>query len=294
MTGAKSERAETSARRKAALVTGGARGLGAALTAALLQDGYVVHVGCRDPEAARSRFRGPGFKTGSDVDFRQLDLASFDQIRRFADSAKVEGIQYDLIVNNAGVCNWELQHTIDGYEHTLAVNYLGPYLLTRLLLLGSPIDAPCGVINIGSSEVVSKLDLEIATDGAAYDMARSYALSKTLLVAFTGALWSNSSAAEPRIFCIHPGLLRTRLGGAGTLARLGRAVSYPFAASPTSGAKRVMRVLNSAASSSSSGGYFLRDKQVAYPACIADAATRARVWNWTSEIVGLSHQAARA
>lgn len=274
-------------RRRVALVTGGARGLGAALTSALLQDGYVVHVGCRDPEAARSRLQGSNFMTAGDMDIRHLDLASLRQIRSFASDMRAERTRYDLIVNNAGVCNWNLKHTVDGFEETLAVNYLGPYLLTRLLLADCPLGASCGVINIGSSQVASELDLEMVT-GASYDMAKSYALSKTLLLAFTGGLAANASNSRSRFLCIHPGLLRTSLGGASALARLGQVIAYPFAANPTRGAQRVMHILNSSAFENSSGGYFLVDEQVAYPWCIRTAETRTRIWNWTSKLVGLS------
>ena len=40
----------------------------------------------------------------------------------------------DLLMNNAGTLATKFQTTVDNLERTVAVNYVGPYLLTRLLL----------------------------------------------------------------------------------------------------------------------------------------------------------------
>jgi NAD(P)-dependent dehydrogenase (short-subunit alcohol dehydrogenase family) len=266
-------------KRALALVTGGARGLGAAIASALLERGYAVDVGCRRPEEAAGRRPGR-----IDIKFRALDLASFTKIRHFVDACRSEGLRYDLIVNNAGVCNWTHKSTVDGYEATLATNYLGPFLLTRLLLADA--SPSHGVVNIGSSQIVTSLNLATLLESRNYDMAVAYATSKTLLAAFNGEL-RDRMPAPSRVVCIHPGLLRTHLGGNGAIARFSRLLSLPLAASPTTGANRVIAAFDSDSGPGRSSGFFIKTRAARYPHCVADSLVRRQIWNWSSDLVGL-------
>lgn len=267
-----------------ALVTGGGRGLGAALADELTRRGYDVDVTCRRPVPATHR---GGHPTPT---VHKLDLASFADIRRFTADRSSEGCRYDLIVNNAGVCQWQHERTDDGHEVTLATNYLGPFLLTRLLLDDSDRTAPLGVINIGSSRMLTAWGDDALTEASDYDMARAYAASKTLLAAFTAELRRRSPPLAARAMCIHPGLLRTRLGGDGALARLGRALSWPFAASAAAGARKVLGLFHTESGNSQSDGLFLTRYPTSLPASIADARTRQALWDRTSDLVGLPRQ----
>ena len=55
-------------------------------------------------------------------------------MRAFADTVKSRFESVDLLMNNAGTMETGRHHTVDGLERTVSVNYVGPYLLTRLLL----------------------------------------------------------------------------------------------------------------------------------------------------------------
>ena len=62
------------------------------------------------------------------------DFSVQDSIRQCADKIKNDLKAIDLLINNAGVVNTEYSETIDGIENTFAVNHLGYFLFTNLLL----------------------------------------------------------------------------------------------------------------------------------------------------------------
>lgn len=64
-----------------------------------------------------------------------LDLSSLDSVRKFAEEYASSGRGLDILVNNAGANEYARQwQTPEGIGGLCAVNYLGPFLLTRLLL----------------------------------------------------------------------------------------------------------------------------------------------------------------
>ena len=61
-------------------------------------------------------------------------MSSQDEVRRLADEVLAAYPRLDVLVNNVGGY-WATRHTtVDGLEHTFAVNHLAPFLLTNLLL----------------------------------------------------------------------------------------------------------------------------------------------------------------
>ena len=64
-----------------------------------------------------------------------LDLNDFASVKSFPDQYKqtLGSRTIDVLMNNAGVKNSNLETTIDGYEQTFQSNHLGPFLLTTLL-----------------------------------------------------------------------------------------------------------------------------------------------------------------
>ena len=63
-----------------------------------------------------------------------VDLSSMASTASFADRIVERHLPVSLLMNNAGTMETGLHITDDGFERTVSVNYLGPYLLTRKLL----------------------------------------------------------------------------------------------------------------------------------------------------------------
>jgi len=120
------------------LITGANSGIGFEATLELVRRGAEIllparSLGKANDAIARIRSQVPGAKLTPAL----LDLASLASIRAFAKfvAQTFPGQSLDLLINNAGVMAVPTRElTVDGYERQFATNYLGPFLLTALLL----------------------------------------------------------------------------------------------------------------------------------------------------------------
>lgn len=107
------------------LITGATAGLGLATARAASAHGARLVLGVRNPHRGAALAR----KLGR-ADVVDLDLSSFVSVRRAAERIG----EVDVVINNAGVSPERRELSEDGWELHLAVNLLGPFLLTNLLL----------------------------------------------------------------------------------------------------------------------------------------------------------------
>ena len=117
------------------LVTGANSGLGFEATKVLAGKGAHVVMACRSVErgeTAQESIREE-FPAAS-LSVRELDLASLESIRSFAETFTEEYDSLDVLCNNAGVMAIPRQETADGFEMQFGVNHLGHFALTGLLL----------------------------------------------------------------------------------------------------------------------------------------------------------------
>src|SRR5690606_40849729 len=111
---------------------GASDGLGRALAHDLAGTGHRLILHGRDP----TRLAEVAERTGGEP--VRADLSSLAEVRALADTVRERHDRLDVLVNNAGVGfgppGGGRELSKDGYELRFAVNYLAPYLLTRLLL----------------------------------------------------------------------------------------------------------------------------------------------------------------
>ena len=119
---------------KLAIITGASTGMGFEEAKAVAGKGFHTIMACHRPEAAEERRQEIVKATGNEhVEVVGIDLADLSSVRRFADEIKARFQHLDLLMNNAGTLETGLHITQDNMERTVQVNYVGPYLLTRLL-----------------------------------------------------------------------------------------------------------------------------------------------------------------
>src|SRR5262249_32963715 len=120
---------------KTCIVTGANSGIGKETALGLAKLGATVVMLCRDRARAEPAQREIKTRSGNDrIDLIICDLSSLNSIREFADQFKRGYDRLDVLVNNAGVFLRERSLTEDGIESTFAINHLGYFLLTNLLL----------------------------------------------------------------------------------------------------------------------------------------------------------------
>ena len=134
---------------KIAIVTGADGDMGMEETRAVAQAGYHTIMACYCPSKAQAKCEKLRKETGNEnIEVIGIDLASLKSVREFADIVKERFGRVDLLMNNAGTLETGQHFTVDGLERTISVNYVGPYLLTRLLIPVMPKGAR--IVNMAS------------------------------------------------------------------------------------------------------------------------------------------------
>ena len=117
------------------IVTGANGSIGQAITEALAAQNLPVVMGCRNIAKSQPIRQRIIEKTGnSDILLLPLDLASFQSISHFCKQLAETDISIKALVNNAGVMCKDFGKTVDGFETSIGVNYIGTIFLTESLI----------------------------------------------------------------------------------------------------------------------------------------------------------------
>ena len=121
---------------KTIVITGSSAGIGLLTALSLLKSNANVVFACRNRQKTEKLIGEiPEEGNKKNATFMQLDLCSFNSVRRFVDEAKEKNLSIDILINNAGLlAGNKAELTDDGIELTWQSNHFGHFLLTELLI----------------------------------------------------------------------------------------------------------------------------------------------------------------
>jgi NAD(P)-dependent dehydrogenase (short-subunit alcohol dehydrogenase family) len=217
---------------KVVLVTGANSGIGFEATRGLARAGAHVVLACRDLDKARAaeaRIRAE--QPDARLELLALDLADLAAVRVAAEHFASAHDRLDVLCNNAGVMAIPRRESVDGFEMQLAVNHLGHFALTGLLL-GTMLRTPAArVVTVSSSaHRIGRIHFEDLDGARHYQKWVAYGQSKLANLLFAYELQRRLTAAGASAISVacHPGYAATNLqhvGPALTGARV-RAMFY--------------------------------------------------------------------
>ena len=196
---------------RTAVVTGASRGIGSEFVVRLLDDGWKVYAGYR---AEMHRLE---LIDNENLVCHQLDVVDNSSISDFVDS--IEG-GVDLLINNAGVPDgrWRNIKEIDDewVLRVIDINSLGPVRMVKSLY-----DKMC---EGGLAKVVMISSLMGSIDDCVSGRSYAYRASKAALNMFTVAMKKESIKDNISYLILHPGWVKTRMGGEHALIDLSDSV----------------------------------------------------------------------
>lgn len=176
---------------KTILVTGATSGIGFYTARNLASKGARVIITGRDGQRGRQAVRSLRHQVGDDrIEFLPADHSTVGGNQKLAEQISRHVDRFDGLVNNVGGFHNDRIETEDGYEATLAMNFIGPFALTEALLPVLVQSAPARVVNVASAaHAMWKRDpLEDIQSEESYLGLRAYARSKLLNLLWTFAL----------------------------------------------------------------------------------------------------------
>jgi len=273
---------------KVCIVTGANTGIGKETALGLAKLRATVVMVCRDRERGEAAQREIKQKSCNDrVELMICDLASQNSIRQFADEFKRRYDRLDVLVNNAGVVLRERSMTEDGLESTFAINQLGYFLLTNLLLDVLKKSAPSRIVNVASTaHKYGKLDINAWPAGRDYSAFGAYANSKLANVLFTYELARRLEGTGVTANCLHPGGVGTNLFRG--LPKFLQALIKLVAISPERGARTSIYLASSPEVEGVTGKYFARRRQQRSSEASSNEEAAQRLWEMSAELTGLN------
>ena len=212
-------------------------------------------------------------------------------MRGFVSSYLDHHQRLDVLINNAGTMAGRRRTTPDGLEWTLAVNHLGPFLLTNLLTPLLLASTPARVITVSSETHRSAkqgLDLDDLQMTTGYTPSRAYAASKLANILFTLELDHRLGPAGVTARALHPGVVATNFGkdpGSPRWMALAMTLLTPLLATPEKGAATSVHLATAQPDELEAGIYWAsgRPKQPSESALDHDAARQ--LWEASAELV---------
>ncbi len=270
------------------LVTGATSGIGKATALGLARLGGTVVLACRDPTRGEATQREIVQASGNPhVTLMIVDLASQASIIAFAEEFNQDYRRLDALVNNAGVYTKERKTTVDGLEEQFAVNYLGGFLLTHLLLDLLTASSPSRIVNVSSSaHKGAKIDFDDLQGERKYRGYRAYGQSKLAQILFTVEFAKRLEGTGVSVNCCHPGVVKTDLGlmDTGKLVRFVRM----FFKSPAKGAETPIFLVTSPSVATLTGQYFVNRQVKALSPEARDPDLARRLYDVSVKLAGLT------
>lgn len=249
--------------RKTVIITGGNSGIGLSMAHELARQGAIVCLACRDQgKAAAARNEILQRTPGAQVELYKLDLSSFAAIHAFVQAFAQRHDRLDALINNAGAVPIRQQFTQEGFELQFGGNYLGPFLLTHLLMPLLQVTADEGGIGRGDARIVhlssiahnlGRIDLDTAKGRKPYRVLPAYAQSKLGNLMFSNTL-ARKLPAGITSQAMHPGGVASPIYR--ELPRWQYAVMRPFLIGPERAGRLAAKLALDPSVKGQTGGYF--------------------------------------
>jgi NAD(P)-dependent dehydrogenase (short-subunit alcohol dehydrogenase family) len=281
---------------KVCIVTGSNSGIGKETTLALARMGATLVMVVRDRgRGEKARTEIVDISGNTSVDLMICDISSMDSIHHFASEFKQKYDRLDVLVNNAGAVFYRREVTPEGFERTLAVDYLGHFLLTHELLDLLRKNSPSRIINVSSGLAKDgKVDLSDLQSEKKYDGMKAYSNAKLMLIMFTYELAERLRSSGVTANVAFPGFVATNLGAnSGSLrTSIMFKMVRPMQIKPEKGAETSVYLASSESVRGVTGKCFAKKMETS--ACqTPDQALQAQLWAKTLELLGIPSEMAK-
>src|SRR5712664_2652407 len=275
---------------KTCLITGGNSGIGKATALGLARMGANIVIVSRSKEKGEAALAEIVAKSGNrNVELMLADMSSQDSIRKFAGDFKAGHEKLHLLVNNAGVYLTRRTTTVEGLESTFAINHLGPFLLTNLLLDLLKASAPSRIVNVTSdAHNGAKVNFEDLQGEKKFSGWKAYGQSKLAMILFTHELAKRIDGTGVTVNSAHPGVVRTNFANNNGLVTFGFRLMRPFIISPATAAKRILYVATSPDLDGVNGKYFTKMHEVKSSQESYEDDSAKRLWQISEQLTRLS------
>lgn len=282
---------------KTVLITGGTGGIGKATALGLAARGARVAITGRDADRAARAAEEIRTVASAPVEVFIADLSSQQEVRRLADEVLQALDRLDVLVNNVGGFWNSRRTTVDGLEHTFALNHLAPFLLTNLLLERLQESGPARVVTVSSgAQAMGRMDFADLQGEHSYSGQRAYNQSKLANVLFTYGLAARLAGTRVTANALHPGVVATAFGAEdpGRVQAFLTPLIQRWMKTPEQGARTSIHLASAPELDNVTGQYFANSTARKSSKRSYNQADADLLWRLSSALVGLEPDSERS
>jgi len=274
--------------KKIALVTGANSGMGMASARMLARKGYFVLMLVRSEKRGSEAFKMLNEDQPDCFQLILCDLSDLQSVRRAAASIGETYEKIDVMLNNAGVITTQRELTKEGLEMQFAVNHVGHFLLTMLLL--QKLQKGSRIIQVASgAHKWGDIHFEDLSLEKSFRPFKAYGQSKLANVLFAKELSKKLAPYGITVNSCHPGAVATNMG-VNRETGFGRGITKllkPFFRSPEEGAATAVYLATAPSVEGITGEYFYDGKPGKVSRKARDEELSKKLFQWTEDFTGV-------
>lgn len=273
---------------KLCVVTGANSGIGFETTKELVRQGAFVVMVCRNEDkaiAAKQKIQQE--INGGGIEIVLCDFSIQSEIRSAAEKIKSTYQTIDMLINNHGLVAAKYEETVDGLEYTFAVNHIGYFLFTNLLLDHLKAAEKARIINVASdAHKGGRFDPDNIQLKNGYSNWTAYGNSKLYNILFTAELADRLKETNVTVNCLHPGVIRSNFGNNGSGAfKLFWKIGGPFMKSNRQGAETTIYLATSDEVEDVNGAYFKNSKVTTPSKTARNKEYAEQLWAYSEKVI---------
>ena len=274
--------------KKNVIITGITSGIGTAIALDLAKRDYKINLVARTEESG-NKIKDLIYKKtkNNDVHVYKCDLSLQTEIHEFVNNFRKQNNGLDILINNAAIIPNKKTITKEGNEMQFAVNYIAPYLLSRLLIDLLKNNAPSRIVNTSSTaHTGGNLNVnDFQKLNEKYNLRGwgRYLDTKLQLTIDTVELSKELEGTGVTCNAIHPGFVNTNLGRHLPLQSFNKLLGL-FILSPKGGADPIIKAACSEEYENITGKYFHRFKQKEASKKVFDKNVSSKLMEYTKSI----------
>jgi NAD(P)-dependent dehydrogenase (short-subunit alcohol dehydrogenase family) len=278
--------------RKTALITGATAGIGKVTAKKLAFKNYKIVIVGRNQEKTEECVAEIKRATSNPhIEYLLGDLSVMNDARRIGNEFNAKYEDLHLLINNAGGVYQTREETAEGFEKTMATNHLSHFIMTNILLEKIKKSAPGRIVNVSSmSHYQGRWNPDDINMQKKYFVMWAYSNSKLYNVLFTKYLAEQLKDSKVTVNCLHPGVVKTKIGSKNTKwwgAAAWNLLTALKGISEDEGAKTSLYLASSPEVEGITGKYFDKCKEKEPSEIAKDPKAAEELWKMSLEMSGL-------
>jgi len=209
------------------------------------------------------------------VELQLGDLSNLSSVRNLAEVIKSKYDKIDGLILNNSVYRKQYSVTVDGFEEMFAANYLGPFLLTNLLLDRLRASNSARIVNL-TAPTTTQLDFDDLQNERQFNSIKTFNATRAANLLFTYELARRLENSNVTVNALYPGLVRSEILKEAPL--LNRLLAWLFAIKPGKAAEEIVSAVTGPVLENKHGTFLRQGEEVQTSDYFLDTGIQQKLW----------------